>query len=329
VIDEALVLSAVIEALGQERGVALLTQAAQESPRAIAIETFLERLREDGFAPHRVWFATRRYRRWLEVNPDATTEAHGKMLGELWGTYRLSEVEAAWPDTRIRFFRTTVFASARPELRGALDRLMARVRALPPGGLDLEEQIAGMRGALAPTAEEDYFLARMTYRYLAPTDEVALISMPAGGTYVTEVVAARTDAEGNRFTVRGPVSPREVARLLHMFHDANLHVNFTAEHEFLLCLDASGTPIGGLFYRRLARDRIHMEKLVVARRHRGGGIADGLVHEFFRRLHDRGVKRVETGYFQPETLSRYGFRTDPTSGGLARDLGPDALEGQP
>jgi hypothetical protein len=87
--------------------------------------------------------------------------------------------------------------------------------------------------------------------------------------------------------------------------------------------------MGGLYYRRLSPDRIHMEKLVVARRNRGGGIADGLVHEFFRRLQSRGVKRVETGYFQPETLSRYGFRTDPTSGGLVRDLGADAFEGEP
>jgi hypothetical protein len=32
---------------------------------------------------------------------------------------------------------------------------------------------------------------------------------------------------------------------------------------------------------------------------------------------------VETGYFQPEYLRRYGFRTDPTSGGLVRDLEPE------
>jgi hypothetical protein len=36
---------------------------------------------------------------------------------------------------------------------------------------------------------------------------------------------------------------------------------------------------------------------------------------------------VETGYFQPEYLARFGFRTDPTSGGLVRDVGPDATEG--
>jgi long-chain acyl-CoA synthetase len=209
---------------------------------------------------------------------------------------------------------------ARPELAAGIDRLIAL--ACTQGVSDLEEQVAALREAVPPSAEEDYFLARLTYRYLAPTDEVALISMPSGGHTTTEVVAALTDAEGNRYTVRGPVSPREVARLLHMFHDANLHVKFTAEHEFLLVLDAHDTPVGGLFYTKPARDRVHMEKLVVARRCRGGGIADGLIHEFFRRLAARGVTRVETGYFQPEYLSRFGFRTDPTSGGLVRDLEP-------
>ena len=322
-VDDAVYLSAVVEALGSERGIALLSATAQDSRRAVAIETFLERFRAEGLTPQRVWFAARRYRRWLEVNPAATIEAQGKMLGELWVTYRLSELEQAWPDTRIRFFRRTVFTLARAELGDALDHLMARARALPAGGLDVAEQVAGIRAAVAPTAEEDYFLARMTYPYLAPTDDVALISMPSGGHYVTEVVVALADGEGSRFTVRGPVSPREVARLLHMFHDSNLHVTFTTEHEFLLCLDAKETPIGGLFYKPAGPDRIHMEKLVVARKHRGKGVADGLVKEFFRRLRARGVLRVETGYFQPEYLGRYGFRTDPSSGGLVRDLEPE------
>ena len=324
-LEDGLLLSAVLEALGGERGTALLAAAAQESRRAVALESFLRRVREEGVTPQRVFFAARRHARWLEVNPAATVEAQGKMLGELWGTYRLSELELQWPDTRVRFFRQTVFGHARPELCAALDRLMARARSLPPGGLDLEEQVAGIRGAVRPTVEEDYFLARMTYRYLAPTDDVSLISMPTGGHYVTEVVVSLPDERGDRFTVRGPVSPREVARLLHMFHEANLYVTFTADHEFLIALDARGTPIGGIFYRQLGRERMHMEKVVVARKHRSRGVADGLMREFFRRLAARGMRRVETGYFQPEYLARYGFRTDPTSGGLVCTFGPDGV----
>jgi long-chain acyl-CoA synthetase len=321
--DAALLLSAVVEALGIERGLALLAAEARHSGWAAAIHAFLARVREQGFTPKRVIFAARRHRKWLEVNPEATIEARGKMLGELWGTYRLQELEAAWPDTRIRFFRQTVFADARPELGEALDALCGRARALPQGGLDLEAQVAAIRGAVRPTAEEDYFLARMTYRYLAPTDEVALISMPAGGHYVTEVVMAFADESGARFTVRGPVTPREVARLLQIFHESNLAVNFTGDHEFLLVLDGKDTVVGGAYYRKVGPDRVHMEKVVVARKVRGKGVADGFLDEFFRRLRARGVHAVETGYFQPEYLRRFGFRTDPTSGGLVHDLAPE------
>ena len=100
-----------------------------------------------GPRPMRLFFAVRRFKRWLEVNPQATPEAQSKHLGEQWGTYRLGELEAQWPDTRIRFFRQTVFADARPELGAALDRLMHRARAMPAGALDLAEQVAALRAA--------------------------------------------------------------------------------------------------------------------------------------------------------------------------------------
>jgi GNAT superfamily N-acetyltransferase len=265
----------------------------------------------------------RRFKRWLEVNPQATPEAQSKHLGEQWGTYRLGELEAQWPDTRIRFFRQTVFAEARPELAGALDRLMQRARALPAGALDLAEQVAALRAAVKPTEAEDHALARMTYRYLGPGEQVALISMPHGDHYTAEVVVAQVASDGSRYVLRGPVSPREVARLLHLFHESNLQVAFSTEHEFLLALDAKETVVAGLFYRPVAAGRVHMEKVVVARKQRGKGIADGLMRDFFRRLRARGVSAVETGYFQPDYLKRFGFRTDPSSGGLIREIDAD------
>ncbi len=264
--DDWLLLSAAVEALGLDAGHRPPRAAGPDlSPRPPPCGPWSTSCAPPA-SPHTgSGSRSRRYRRWLAVNPEPTVEARGKMLGELWGTYRLGEVEAAWPDTRVRFFRHTVFADARPELAAALDMLVQRARTAPIGGgdLDLEAQVAPVRGAAHPTAEEDYFLARMTYRYLAPTDEVALISMPAGGHFVTEVVVALTDEAGERYTVRGPVSPREVARLLQLFHESNLQVTFAAEHEFLLCLDAQEAVIGGLYYRQVAPDRVHMEKVTV------------------------------------------------------------------
>ncbi len=315
-----MMLCAPIEALGLERGWDALEQA-RSGKRGALVTAFQQSIRERGYTPLRLHFAARRYERWTEVNPAATVEARGKMLGELWGTYRLAEVEQSWPDTRVRFFRRTVFAHPRFEVGQELDRLMARARALPPGSLDLGEQVASFRGSVATNAEEDYFLARMTYRYLSPTDDAALISMPSGDRQVAEVVLGLTDEEGDRFWVRGPVNPREVARLLQIYQEASLAVTFASEHEFLLALDSRGAVLGGVYYRWAAPDRVQMEKMVIARRHRGKGLAEGLMRELVRRLRGRGAKAIDTGFYQPDYMRRFGFRTEPTSGGLVLDLG--------
>ena len=129
--------------------------------------------------------------------------------------------------------------------------------------------------------------------------------------------------DGERFSVRCPVTPREVARLLQMFHESNLQVTFTADHEFLLVLDTRENVVGGVFYRFVAPERVHFEKVVIARKHRGKNLSDALMGEFARRLRGLGVRTLETGFFQPDVIRRYGFRTDPTSGGLVLDLAMD------
>jgi GNAT superfamily N-acetyltransferase len=256
----------------------------------------------------------------MEATPDATDEARGSTLGELWTTYQLGDVERDWPDTRIRFFRRTVFAEARPPLAAALDRLMARARSLPYRGLDLEDQLASLREAVRPDAREDYFLARLAFRHLRPTDETALISLDAGDHLTAEVAVGLVDDAGLHHWVRAPRSPREVAKLLQLFQESSLEVAFGTEHHFLVAVDADDTVLGGCFYRRVSPERVHMEKIVVARRMRGKGLAEGIMRELVRRVRARGAKVLETGYFQPEFLARFGFRTEPSSGGLALDL---------
>lgn len=319
-VDDALLLDAAVEALG-EAGVQEPLARVAEGPRRALAEALLARLRAEGPTPLRIAYAVRRFQRWLEVNPGATVEARGTMLGELWRTYHLAALEKQAPETRIRFFRRTVFAGARPELAAELDRLLAQARASPVHGPDLlSELLAAHRAVVNPSPEEDYFLARMTFRTLAPADDASLVSIPAGDKQVTTVAMGLRDERGRRFVVRRPASPREIARLLQLFHDANLAVTFDAESDFLLALDGKENVIGGLFWRSLRPDRAHMDKLVVARTHRGLGVGEGLIREFMRRLRGRGVRSLGTGFFQAEYLKRYGFRTDPSSGGLVVDL---------
>jgi GNAT superfamily N-acetyltransferase len=324
-VDEAMLLEALVEVLGAARAVSALEQG-HSGPRAAICAQVLEQVRTLGHTPLRVTYAARRYRRWLLVNPGATLEARGTMLGELWTTYRLAEVEKTAPDTRIRFFRHTVFAEARPQLISELERLMGWARTTPIGNLDvLGEVLAGHRAAVEPNPEEDYFLARMTYRYLKPSDEAQLVSIPWGEKKVASVMMGMRDRAGGRYFVRRPATPREVARLLQLFHDANLAVTFMADDDYLLAIDTRDVVIAGLFWRWLQPGEAYMEKVVVARSHRGLGIGEALVREEMRRLRARGAHSLSTGYFKADYFKRLGFRTDPKSGGLVVDLeGADA-----
>jgi len=315
--------SAVVEALGMDRARAALS-SLHPGPRAEAAMAFLASIDATGFTSRPVHFASERFRRWRALNPNATQEAQGTMLGELWTTYQLGEVERDWPDTRIRFFRRTIFAGSREPLAAALDRLMARARSLPYRGLDLRDQIAALREAVRPDAREDYFLARMTFRHLRPGDDTSLISLERGDHLTAEVVVGFSDEKGERYSVRAARSPREVARLLQLFRESSLEVTFEPEHRHLIAVDANDMVIGGVFYRHVTPERTHMEKIAVARKHRGLGVADGIIRELSRRQRARGGRWLETGWFQPEVLARFGFRLDPASGGLVLDLVADS-----
>jgi N-acetylglutamate synthase-like GNAT family acetyltransferase len=319
-VDEQHLLAATVEALGVTE-VRAVFEAALGGPHALSIKGALERLAAEGHTPLRVTNAVRRYRRWIGVNPDATVEARGIMLGELWSNYGLAEVEAKAPDTRVRFFRQTVFVDARPEIAVELDRLMARVRATSFANLDvLGEDLAAHRVAVKPSPEEDYFLARMTYRYLEPSDEASLIAIPQGDKKLAGVVMALRDSTGERYFVRRPAQPREIARLLLLMQDSKLAVTLQPESEVLLALDARDDVIAGVFWHWRDPLSAHMDRIVVARRHRGKGVGAGLLNELLRRVRGRGARRVAAGYFLAEYFKQYGFRTDPTSGGLVVEL---------
>jgi GNAT superfamily N-acetyltransferase len=299
-----LLLAALVETLGEARAQPLLEAAARGGgPLADDARDFLGRLSDEGLTPLQVESAARRYARWLAVNPEATLEARGAMLAELWDTYRLAELEGARPETRVRFFRRTVFAGARPALAEGLSELMRRARSRR-GAAELPELIEALRVGARPTSfEEDWLLARLAFRHLPPSADTALISLPHAGRTTAEVVVHLTRGDGGRFSVRSPVSAREVARLLQLFHEASLPVSFSAEHEFLVAVDERGALLGGVFYRLVGPDRARMEKIGVARAWRRQGISDGLMNELFRRLRERGVQRWRPASSTPATSS--------------------------
>lgn len=320
-------LSAVLEILGEEEGVAQLREVLTASEHELggglrsAVEDFLSSVERRGFLPRRLFFAAKRFRRWSRINADATLYAQASTLHELYDTYGLARLQTTYPETRARFFRETVFRDASPGLADGLEDIIRRLRKrqLPPG--HLSAAVADLRARHELTSGENYFLTRLSYPYLRPEDEAEFVANATGGTRQSEMVVTVTDTDGNPFQIRHALSPREVGRLHRLFLTAKLSVQFRPEHRFLVAVTERGSLLGGLFYEEQPEARTaHMDKIVVAERFQRKGVAAALLEELFKRLETAGFQSVTTGFFRPQFFYRHGFAIEGRYAGLVRSL---------
>jgi len=339
-VDWTVIVSALLEVLGQDEGLRLLHQALDDAAQQPAgpagapeLRTELARVAHrfaaDGFVPMRLHFAIERYRRWAALNADSTPQARARMLAELDETYGLRHLASRYPEARARLFLETVFGGAGAPWIGDLRELVAalRERRLAPEGLI--DAVDGLRARHDLARDDEYFLARMSYPYLRPQDEADFVTADLGGRRLGEIVVALEDREGNAYRVRHALNPREVERLFRLFLAARLSVRFRMEHRYLVAINERGQIIGGIYYEiDDASNSAHLEKIVVAPRYRGAGVADGLLHEFLNRLRAAGVRAVTTGFFLPEYFAGHGFRVDHRYAGVVRML-DDASAGTP
>jgi GNAT superfamily N-acetyltransferase len=317
------VFAGVVEAAGEEEGIALLAEVRDEIADPARLDAFLAHIAEHGFISRRLYFAVLRFRRWLDLAHDADFTAQARTLAELYDTYGLRAVEAAHPGTRTRFFLETVFRDSDPDLVGALRRVARRQRA---DGISIEEAIAmfsAIQDIQHPSEREAFFLARIGYPHLRPTDQATLQDMAVNGSTGADLVVQLEDRFGDPFWVRAPSSPREISRLHHLFAVEKLRVDFRPEHRFLVAISERGHLIGGLFYQHIGEQTAHMDKLVVSHHFRRRGISQGLMRELFDRLRDQGIRHVTTGFFRPAYFYRLGFQVARHVAGLVKDLGEE------
>ncbi|MBD3334060.1 MAG: GNAT family N-acetyltransferase, partial [Candidatus Eisenbacteria bacterium] len=326
VVGWEILFAAFVEAVGPGEGLPLLAglmELESESPPAAwrdALEDFLHRTEAEGFRPRRLAMAVARYHRWLEHNPDVHWMAQARTLSEIQETYNLDELAEAYPETRLRIFMETVFAFARPPLMEELRIMLQRSRAGRVGFEDLLAWITHLHQKLTLNEEEVYFLARLAYGSLAPSQEATWLVLDRGTGPKVELVVARRDALGDEFWIRPPAQPAEIAQLHRLFQEEGLNVTFLPEHDYLLLVNEQQNVLGGLYYREFSPQALHMEKIVVTRQRRGRGLGAALMDEFCRQAGDRGYRAVTTGFFRHQYFARLGFETATEFPGLVRHL---------
>ena len=94
------------------------------------IESFIIDVNQSGLLRKQVVFASLRYQRWIDLNYDATYEARGSIILDLYKDYNLHSLIDKYPETRLRFFLMTVFKDSNIELINKLNQLMITPSAL-------------------------------------------------------------------------------------------------------------------------------------------------------------------------------------------------------
>ncbi len=247
-------------------------------------------------------------------------------MREFWDTYGLTALMKEYPETRVRFFRETVFREAGEALAEGLEELIVKLRSGELIGDELIDAVADLRSRLELRADEDYFLARLSFPYLRPEDRTDFVHSHLGDQQ-SEMVVKLEDLDGNRFRIRHALTPKEVERLHGLFLAAKLEVRFRLEHRYLVAISERGQILGGIYYEIEEDGRgAHLEKIVVADAYRRKGVADRLMKELFNRLRSAGVETVTTGFFRPQYFYGYGFSIEKRYAGLVKNLIEDEKE---
>lgn len=322
--------SGLINAEGEKRGFEVLENFKKELKNKREFEkkslveerldVFLKSVKEKGFIPKQLFFAIKRFHRWFNLNKDATLEAQAEMLSELHDTYNLLELEKIQRGTRIRFFLETVFNNSKESFRKVLYDLIGRLKAEKYSNEQIIDELTRIQSEFDLTKKESFFLTRLSYPHIKPTDSAAIMSVRGEGVSAANLVVEMEDYDGNPYFIRSPISPKEISRLHQLFIDASLLVHFRPEHRFLVALSDRGYIIGGLFYTVSDDQTAHMEKIVVSNKYRRKGISEGLMNEFFNRMRDANSKYVTTGFFRPEYFYRFGFKIERKYSGLVKEL---------
>ncbi len=323
------IFSGIIEAEGVDGGVHLINKFRKElgisnyenkDDIISRIDSFIHNVKNHGFLPKQLYFAVKRFHRWFILNRNASLSAQAEMIYELYETYRLFDLEEQYPAARARFFLESVFYNSPQRFKDVLRELVRKQRHRKISKDESLKLINALHFEFELDEKETYFITRLGYPHLKPSDTAALLSTKSEIATQPNLVVQLQDDDGNIYTIRNPINPKEISKLHQLYLEANLNVNFRPEHQFLVALSERGFIIGGTFYYRNDEDAVHMEKIVVSHRYRRKGISEGVMNELFSRLKSENIKFVTTGFFRPEYFYRFGFKIERKYSGLVKEL---------
>src|SRR5690606_9450189 len=188
--------------------------------------SLINNIKNHGYLPNQLYFAVKRFHRWFELNKNASLSSQADMVYELYETYRLFDLEENYPAARTRFFLETVFYSSPQRFKDVLRELVRKQRHRKISKEESLKLITSLNFEFELDEKETYFITRLGYPHLKPTDSAALLKIKSEVAGQPNLVVQLQDDDGNIFTIRNPISPKEISKLYQLYLEENLNVNF-------------------------------------------------------------------------------------------------------
>ncbi len=331
--DWEVIFTATIQVLKVKKGYELLNKLRSElSVRTVKnkceqtgltiqrIDDFLDDVDKFGVLTKPVVFASLRYERWLDLNQGATLKAKASILKELYKDYKLNDLLDDYPETRVRFFMMTCFKDSDKLLFNEFQAMIQDMRNSNLSPWNLQDRITEIQSRLELNENEEFFLARMLFPHVDSADYVELVTTTHGEEARLNLVYQTECKDGKLYRIRPPFLPKEIAHFHTLLSESALSVTFTSEHEFLLAFNSRNTLVGGLYWKNMGKDRIHLEWVAIKNKYQKIALSKRLMSDFFKRMKHINISHITVGFYAQEFFFNNGFKIEKQYGGMVKEL---------
>ena len=168
--------------------------------------------------------------------------------------------------------------------------------------------------------EEKFFFARMLFPNVDSADYIELVATTHGHEARLNLVTQTECKDGNIYRIRPPFLPKEIARFHSILTESSLSVTFTSSHEFLLTFNNRNRLTGGLYWKRLESNRVHLEWVVIKKKYQKIELSKRLMSDFFDRMNHDGIGIITVGFYAQEFFAKHRFRIEKQHGGMVKRL---------
>ena len=284
------------------------------------IEQFLKDINAFGVLTKPVVFASLRYERWLDLNPEATNNAKASMLKELYKDYGLDNLLAEYPETRVRFFMMTCFKGENKQLNEQFQLIIKDLRKRELSPWDIQERISDIESIISLSEDEKFFLARMIFPHINSADYVELITTSKGEKSRLNLVYQIECQDEKLYQLRPAFLPKEITSFHTLLAESSLSVTFTNDHEFLFAFNNRNRLAGGLYWKNIDPSRIYLEWVAIRKSYQKIGLSKHLMNDLFKRMKHKNIKTITVGFYAEKFFSKYGFEINKKYSGMVKEL---------